>query len=74
MRFQSRGAIPVFTGSPLMQSCLMPYVIDEILAMVRLAETCSHPALLVHVSGQVRDLGKAMEIAAVDLRDTDRDR
>lgn len=57
-----------------MQTCLIPYVLDEILAMVHLTETCSHPALLVHVSGQVRDLGKAMEIAAMDLVDTDRER
>ena len=57
-----------------MQMRLIPYVLDEILAMVDIAETGGHPALLLHVSMQLRELGAGMEIAAMDLVDTDRER
>ena len=53
-----------------MQMRLMPYVLDEILAMVDIAETGGHPALLLHVSMQLRELGIGMELAAMDLCDT----
>ncbi|QQP93828.1 hypothetical protein IGS68_34450 (plasmid) [Skermanella sp. TT6] len=57
-----------------METRLIPYVLNEILAMVGLAETGGHPALLLHVSTQLRELGVGMEIAAMDLSDTDRER
>jgi hypothetical protein len=57
-----------------METRLIPYVLDEILAMVGIAETGGHPALLLHVSTQLRELGVGMELAAMDLCDTDHGR
>ncbi|WP_256445793.1 hypothetical protein [Skermanella sp. TT6] len=42
--------------------------------MVDIAETGGHPALLLHVSMQLRELGAGMELAAMDLCDTDHGR